>query len=126
MEHLHGDLVVLYRVIREEEAILRDELERIAGARGIAFQLVAGDHATPEGSRLLSPAHLRELVPDIAGRDVYVCGPPAMTDATERNVRAAGVPPRPSTSNASPSRSPSARRRPSPGRRRRLPGRSSP
>jgi ferredoxin-NADP reductase len=40
------------------------------------------------------PAHLRELVPDIAERDVYVCGPPGLTDVLERNVRAAGVPKR--------------------------------
>jgi predicted ferric reductase len=92
MEDLRGDVVVLYRVIREEDAILRDELERIADARGITFHLVAGDHATPEGARLLSADHLCELVPDIAERDVYVCGPPAMADAIERNVRSAGVP----------------------------------
>jgi predicted ferric reductase len=92
MEDLHGDVVVLYRVVHEDEAIFRDELERIAAARGISFHAVAGDHATPEGARLLSPDHLRELVPDIAARDVYVCGPPGMTDAIERNVRSAGVP----------------------------------
>jgi ferredoxin-NADP reductase len=92
MEDLHGDVVVLYRVIRSGDAIFLDELERIAAARGISFRLVAGDHSTPEGARLLSADHLRELVPDVAERDVYVCGPPAMTDAIERNVRSAGVP----------------------------------
>jgi predicted ferric reductase len=92
MEDLHGDVVVLYRVVRSDDAIFLDELERIAAARGISFRLVAGDHATPEGARLLSADHLRELVPDVAARDVYVCGPPAMTDAIERNVRSAGVP----------------------------------
>jgi ferredoxin-NADP reductase len=53
---------------------------------------VVGDHATPEGSNLLSPEHLRELVPDLAERDVYLCGPPAMTEVTERRLRHAGVP----------------------------------
>jgi len=33
-------------------------------------------------------------VPDIAERQVYVCGPPAMTDFLERNVRRADVPAR--------------------------------
>ena len=42
--------------------------------------------------RLLSPEHLRELVPDLAEREVYLCGPPAMADAIEKNVRRAGVP----------------------------------
>ena len=35
-------------------------------------------------------AHLRPLVPDIASRDVFVCGPPAMTDAVVRSARALG------------------------------------
>jgi ferredoxin-NADP reductase len=54
--------------------------------------VVAGDHATEEGRRLLSPEHLRELVPDVAERDVYLCGPPAMVEAIEKTVRAVRVP----------------------------------
>ena len=92
IEELRGDVIVLYRVVRDEDVIFRDELERIAAERGIAVHFLVGDHTTAEGSRLLAPDHLRELVPDIAARDVYVCGPPAMTDAIERNVRASGVP----------------------------------
>ncbi|MET0787752.1 MAG: ferredoxin reductase family protein [Cellulomonas sp.] len=40
----------------------------------------------------LDAAHLRSLVPDIASRDVFVCGPPAMTEAVVRSARALGVP----------------------------------
>ena len=40
----------------------------------------------------LSPPHLRELVADIAERDYYVCGPPAMTEIAVGHIRAAGVP----------------------------------
>jgi predicted ferric reductase len=94
MEDLRGDAIVIYRVLRDEDVIFRDELERLSRDRGITLLFVVGDHAAPEGSRLLSPDHLRELVPDIAERDVYVCGPPAMTDVLERNVRRTGVPPR--------------------------------
>jgi len=83
-----GDDVVVYRALREEELVLRDELEQL----GVDVHYVVGDHAAPGGDRLLSPEHLRELVPDLAERDVYVCGPPGMTDAAVRNVRAAGVP----------------------------------
>jgi predicted ferric reductase len=94
IEEMAGDIVVLYRVIRDEEIIFRQELEQIAAARGIELHFVVGDHATDEGRHLLSPAHLQELVPDIAEREVYVCGPPAMTDALRRNVRRAHVPAR--------------------------------
>jgi predicted ferric reductase len=94
MEEMRGDVIVIYRVVAEQDLVLRPELERLARERGLALHLVVGDHATAEGSRLLSPEHLRELVPDIADRHVYVCGPPAMTDALERNVRRADVPSR--------------------------------
>ena len=94
LEELEGDLVVVYRVISKEDVIFGDELEQLARERGAVLHVVDGDHATSAGRRLLSPDHLRRLVPDIDERDVYVCGPPAMTDQTERNVRRAGVPPR--------------------------------
>jgi ferredoxin-NADP reductase len=89
---MRGDLVVAYRVVREEDLIFREELEALARERGFALHVLVGDHADAEGARLLSPEHLRELVPDVAERDVFVCGPPAMTDAVVRNVRRAGAP----------------------------------
>ena len=94
LEEMAGDIVVLYRVISDGDAILRAELEQLARTRGARVHVIAGDHATPAGRRLLSAAHLRELVPDIAQRDAYVCGPPAMTDAVRRQIRRAGVPSR--------------------------------
>src|SRR5438128_1663872 len=94
MEDVLGDVVVIYRVVRDEDVIFRDELEELARERGITLHFVVGDHATEDGARLLSPAHLQELVPDIAERQVYVCGPPAMTEFLGRNVRRANVPPR--------------------------------
>ena len=88
LDELHGDVVVVYRVLRESDAVLRDELEQT----GAEVHVVAGDHATEEGRRLLSPDHLRSLVPDVDERDVYLCGPPAMTAAIERTVRALRIP----------------------------------
>lgn len=37
-------------------------------------------------------AALRRLIPDIAERDVYLCGPPAWTDSVKGALAAAGVP----------------------------------
>ena len=82
-----GD-VVIYRAIHDEDLVLLDEVLE----SGADVHTVVGDHNAPDGDRLLSPEHLLELVPDLADRDVYVCGPPGMTDAALRNVRAAGVP----------------------------------
>jgi predicted ferric reductase len=94
MEDMSGDVVVIYRVVRDEDVIFRHELAELARERGITLFVVVGDHATEDGARLLSPAHLQELIPDIAERQVYVCGPPAMTELIGRNVRRANVPPR--------------------------------
>jgi predicted ferric reductase len=91
MEEMGGEIVVLYRAVSDEDLVFRAELDPLAAERGIELHYVVGDHATEEGSRLLSPAQLRQLVPDIEDRDVFVCGPPAMTEAAVRNVRAAGV-----------------------------------
>ena len=91
-ERIDGDIVIVYRVLREDDAVLRGELESLSARRGIRLEVVAGDHATSEGRRLLSPSHLLDLVPDVADRDVYVCGPPGMTAAIEQSVRRAGVP----------------------------------
>ncbi len=88
LDELHGELVVVYRVLRENDAVLRAELEQT----GAEVHVVAGDHATDEGRHLLSPDHLRSLVPDVAEREVYLCGPPAMTAAIEHTVRALEIP----------------------------------
>lgn len=92
VEEMPGDLVLIYRVMREDDLIFRDELERIARYRDIELHYVVGDHAAPGNEDLLSSEHLRELVPDIIERDIFLCGPPGMMDVLERNVRRAGVP----------------------------------
>jgi predicted ferric reductase len=92
LEELSGDVAVVYRVVRDEDVIFREELDELARARGFALHYVVGDHAAPGGESLMSPEHLRELIPDIAERELYVCGPPAMTDFLQTNVRHAGVP----------------------------------
>jgi len=91
VEELAGDVVVLYRALAEHDLVFRSELDELARKRGFGLQYVVGDHATADGARLLSADHLLELVPDVAERDVYVCGPPAMTEAAVREVRGAGV-----------------------------------
>ena len=91
LQQMRGDVVVLYRVVSDEDVLFRPELDELARASGAELHYVVGDHATDEGRRHLSPDHLRELVPDIADRDVYVCGPPALTDIVTRHVRQAGV-----------------------------------
>jgi predicted ferric reductase len=91
LETMHGDVVVVYRVVAESDLVLVDELDELAEQRGATVHHVVGDHRG-EGATLLSPAHLTELVPDVAERDVYLCGPAGMTAALERTIRAVNVP----------------------------------
>jgi ferredoxin-NADP reductase len=91
-QETRGDVVVVYPALSEEDLVFRSERDELARSRGIEVHYVVGDHAAPIGERLLSPAHLQELVPDIADRDVYVCGPPPLPEIAGRHVRAAGVP----------------------------------
>jgi predicted ferric reductase/uncharacterized protein with FMN-binding domain len=92
IEEMPGDLVLLYRVLDLGDVVFRDELDELARDRGIVVHYILGSHRDPGNAHLLSPAHLRELIPDITERDVYVCGPPALSSLVESNVRAAGVP----------------------------------
>jgi predicted ferric reductase len=86
-----GELSVIYRAGREADLLFRDELDELASRRAADMHYVVGEHG---GDGLLSPEHLRELVPDLVDRDVYVCGPVSMTAATRASLRRAGVPDR--------------------------------
>jgi predicted ferric reductase len=86
------DVVLVYRAVSKRELALRAELEEIAERWGATLHLLPGDHRRREGAKLLSPASLRALVPDIAERDVYVCGPPAMMERVAASLAELRVP----------------------------------
>ncbi len=87
-----GPATVLYRTIRPEDLVLRAEVERLAATRGADLHCIVGHHDDHGADRLLSPEHLAELVPGLGERDVYLCGPPAMTSVVLKSLRRAGVP----------------------------------
>jgi predicted ferric reductase len=90
-----GDVVVLYRVRDEAEAVLLGELRNLASTRGARLHLVTG--RTGAGSPPFDPfsaGNLRRMVPDVAERDTYVCGPLPMTEAVLRGLRGLNVPSR--------------------------------
>ena len=86
-----GDITLLYRVSSPGSVLFHSELEAIARDRGHRFYLLSG----PRGSGdPLSAGRLAKAIPDLRQHDVYLCGPPAMTDATIRSLRRCGVSPR--------------------------------
>ncbi|MCF0077210.1 ferredoxin reductase family protein [Streptomyces lomondensis] len=88
LEELSGHTVVIYRVATDQDAVLYDELRDLAAAKGAELHLVTGP-AVPDR---LAPRELARLVPDITGRDVYLCGPPPMMNAVLGSLRELGVP----------------------------------
>lgn len=85
-----GEMSLIYRVHQVEDLAFRRELDAIAAAKKATVHYLVGsrrDH--PE---YLTPRHLRALVPDIAQRDVFVCGPNEMTVATTAALRRLRVP----------------------------------
>jgi predicted ferric reductase len=91
LEVMTGDLVLVYRVLTVNDLVFRDELERLGKKRNISLHYVVGDHLAPGGEHLMSSEHLLRLVPDLPEREVFICGPPAMTQLIEKNVREAKV-----------------------------------
>ncbi len=89
-----GDVALVYRSPRAEDLVFRAELERIAAVRGAPVHYVVGRRGAPGvGSEPLSPRALVALVPDLAERDVYLCGPLAMMDEVARGLRSSGIRP---------------------------------
>ncbi|MFE0381607.1 ferric reductase-like transmembrane domain-containing protein [Streptomyces inhibens] len=85
-----GDLTLLYRAGSAAQLVLREELEAIADARGAALHYLLGPSDDPFDP--LAPRALRNLVPDLAEHDVYLCGPPGMSRAAAAALERAGVP----------------------------------
>jgi predicted ferric reductase len=81
------DLVLLYRADRRDDIVFRHELDALAATRRARVVYLLGDN--PD---LLSSRSLARLVPGLAGRDVYLCGPPGMTAAVRRSLVSADVP----------------------------------
>lgn len=94
-----GDVTLVYRARDEADLALKDELERLGKERGARMFYVLGrripgrDTWLPESAKGLSDAEaLRQLVPDIASNDVYLCGAQPWMDAATRAARECGVP----------------------------------
>jgi ferredoxin-NADP reductase len=93
LEEVTGPTIVIYRVRSTADAVLLPELELLARERGAELRVLAG--RTGEGNPPIPPfdaCSLAAMVPDIAHRDVYVCGPPPMTEAVLEGLRELGVP----------------------------------
>jgi predicted ferric reductase len=94
MESMPPGTVVLYRAGALEDLVFRDELDRLAVGRGLHVWYVVGKRTDPEPARVFTASGLRELVPDVRERDVYVCGPEGLAALAANALAELGVSPR--------------------------------
>ncbi|MER5753881.1 ferredoxin reductase family protein [Streptomyces sp. NPDC002088] len=93
-----GEATLIYRYSEDQHAVFADELRTIAARRGIELIFLPGPRRADTSWQAAGPAHLdddaqvlRNLVPDIATCDIYVCGPPAWLTAIRKAVRGTGA-----------------------------------
>jgi predicted ferric reductase len=89
---LGPDTVVLYRVRTAADAVLLGELRNLARARGARLHVITG--RTGGAHQPFRPDGLLSLVPDVADRDVFVCGPMPLTQAVVASLKSLRVPSR--------------------------------
>ncbi len=82
-------VTLVYRVSEATTAPLRAELEELITSRGWRMHYLQG----PRHLHPMTADYLSQLVPGLAGTDVYVCGPDTFTTSVMGAVRDAGVPP---------------------------------
>ncbi|MEO6086446.1 MAG: ferredoxin reductase family protein [Umezawaea sp.] len=96
LDYAPGEVVVLHRFTRLP--LFADEFRLLTGQRGLRVVDLPGHRRGPD-SWLGAGVHaddvtaLRTLVPDIADRDVYVCGPEQWAESVRHAATAAGVRP---------------------------------
>ncbi|MFD3374992.1 MULTISPECIES: ferric reductase-like transmembrane domain-containing protein [unclassified Streptomyces] len=93
-----GETTLIYRYSEDQHAVFADELRAIAAHRGVELIFLPGPRRADTSWQAAGPAHLdddaqvlKNLVPDIAHCDIYVCGPPAWITAVRRAARGAGA-----------------------------------
>ncbi len=84
----HVDVTMVARASRSEELIHRDELDRLLKQRGGRLEELLG----PRDKLPFTDLRLARLIPDIAQRDVYICGPAGFTASVRQAAQALGVP----------------------------------
>jgi ferredoxin-NADP reductase len=96
LEYAPGEAIMLQRYTAEP--LFTRELDALAAQKGLQVVHLPGPRRIP--ASVLGPAAhgmpelnaLRSWIPDLADRDVFLCGPSAWTTGFERLALAAGVP----------------------------------
>ena len=85
-------MTLILRANTLEDVLFRRELAEIAADTGAAVHYLVGPPGSDNDPFVAD--RLRDLVPDVARRDVYLCGPPAFMTTAQDRLAAVGVPKR--------------------------------
>ncbi|WP_432876125.1 ferredoxin reductase family protein [Kribbella sp. CA-245084] len=96
LDYAPGDAVLIQRYT--EHQLFRNELQALHHQRGLSLLTLPGHRRSPDSWFGPVPGELDDLqalrywIPDIADRDVYLCGPDAWTQLVTQTLDAAGLP----------------------------------
>ena len=96
LEELAGRMPVtlVYRARHARDLVFRRELDILAKSPNVVIDYQVGSRRSWGSHDPLAPDALERLVPDVASREVYLCGPSGLMRAAEDSVLELGVPQR--------------------------------
>jgi predicted ferric reductase len=93
-----GDIQIIYRVRKQDDASLADELTALANKRGFKLTLLEGSRGNADSwlpahpENLPDHARISTIAPWISESDVFICGPSAWTHTVKKSLKRAGTP----------------------------------
>jgi predicted ferric reductase len=94
LEDLPAGTIMIYRAGSAREILFREELDWLAQERRAYIWYVLGSRDDPGPRHLFTPNGMRDLVPDLTRRDVFLCGPRGLVDASKTILKKLRVPKR--------------------------------
>lgn len=85
------DMVLLYAARSVEDIAFRGEFEALQGMCNFPIHYILGAPTPGYESGFIDREKIVRLVPDFYDRDVFLCGPPPMMDATVKNLEGLGL-----------------------------------
>jgi len=79
---------VIFRASREEDLVLRHELDALANHIGARVHYLVG----PRTVHPMTAKYIMQYVPAFRDSDVYVCGPTPLVEAVRDAAESAGIP----------------------------------
>ena len=90
MEEFPNDtqIDVLYRASREEDLVLRKELDDLADRLGARVHYLVGSRK----EHPMTASYIKQFVPQFADSEIYICGPEPLVTGVKHAAAEAGVP----------------------------------